>query len=145
MSVKTILLVAALVACNNHDRPQQGSAAPHPSGPVSRFPGSASPATPPPARPAPASSAPAAGGDPCANVGDAVRSIWDRQVADAKDDATKQAARQMGDKAVARLQKHCRADGWSPDVIDCVRHGGVTCTGKMTPAQVQALNADQLQ
>lgn len=139
MSVKSILLVAALVACNNQDRPQQGSAAPHPSGPVSRF------SSPAPASSAPASPAPAAGGDPCANVGDAVRSIWDRQVADAKDDATKQAARQMGDKAVARLQKHCRTDGWSPEVIDCVRHGGVTCTGKMTPAQVQALNADQLQ
>jgi hypothetical protein len=83
--------------------------------------------------------------DPCVHVGDAVRSIWDRQVADAPDDATKQGARQMRDKAVGRLQRHCRADQWSPEVIQCVIGGSATCTNKMTPEQAQKLNSDKLE
>ena len=83
--------------------------------------------------------------DPCAHVGDAVRSIWDRQVRDAPDEPTKQAAQQMGDKAVARLQRHCRDDHWAPEVIQCITGGSATCTNKMTPEQSQKLNADKLE
>jgi hypothetical protein len=115
MSVKTLLLLTLLTACNQAKD----------------------------SKPAPGSAAPAE--DPCAHAGDAVRSIWDRQVADAPDDATKQAAKQMGDKAVARLQRHCRDDHWSPEVIQCVTGGSATCTNKMTPEQAQKLNGDKLE
>jgi hypothetical protein len=115
MPVKTLLLVGLLVACNEAKDTK------------------------------PAGSAAKPAEDPCAHVGDAVRSIWDRQVADAPDDATKQAAKQMGDKAVGRLQRHCRDDHWTPDVIQCVTGGSAACTNKMTPEQAQKLNGDKLE
>jgi hypothetical protein len=74
-----------------------------------------------------------------------VRAIWDRQVADATEPGVKQGAEAMRTKAVSRLQRHCRDDHWSPDVIQCVRAGGATCTNRMTPDQAQKLQADKLE
>jgi len=82
--------------------------------------------------------------DACASVGDGVKAIWARQVADATDPQSKQEAQTTGDKAVARLQRHCRDDHWSPAVIDCVRSGGATCTTQMTPEQAQKLTSDKM-
>jgi hypothetical protein len=83
-------------------------------------------------------------GDPCAGVGDGVRAVWDQQAADATDPQVKQAATDMRDKAVARLVRHCRDDGWSAAVATCVQSGQSTCTNKMTPEQKQKLEADRL-
>jgi len=91
-----------------------------------------------------AASAPRAGSDPCATVGDGVKAIWVRQAADATDRQSKQEALATGDKAVARLQRHCRDDHWSPEVIECVRSGGATCTNQMTPEQAQKLTGDKM-
>jgi len=90
------------------------------------------------------SSAPPSGADPCASVGDGVKAIWARQAADATDPQVKQEARTTGEKAVARLQRHCRDDRWSPAVIDCVRSGGAACTNQMTAEQAQKLTADKM-
>jgi hypothetical protein len=49
----------------------------------------------------------------------------------------------MRDKAVARLIRHCKDDGWSPDAIQCIRAGS-PCPGKMTPEQRQKLEGDKL-
>jgi hypothetical protein len=123
---KLTLLVALFAACNQSRPSSGGSAASGAAGTSA------------------STSAPAAG-DPCATVGEAVKSIWDSQVADATDPQVKQAAQATGDKAVARLQRHCRDDHWSPPVIDCVRSGGATCTNQMTPEQAQKLTADKLE
>jgi hypothetical protein len=129
MPVKLALALALLTACNQtQPAPSKGSAA------TTATTGSAASSS---------SSSPA--DDPCANVGEAVKSIWDRQVADATDPQVKQAAQTMGDKAVARLQRHCRDDHWSPEVISCVRSGSSTCTNKMTPDQAQKLAGDKLE
>jgi hypothetical protein len=132
--VKVALAMLLFAGCNDtRSTPGRSGSAPQAAGASSPEPTSS---------PAPASSAAA---DPCATVGDAVKSIWDRQVADATDPEVKRAAQQMSDKAVARLQKHCRVDHWTPDVIDCVRGGGATCTNRMTPEQAQKLSADKLE
>ncbi|MGE5181929.1 MAG: hypothetical protein ACM31C_07695 [Acidobacteriota bacterium] len=85
----------------------------------------------------------AASTDPCEHVAEGVKAIWDRQVFEATDDATRKAAATMRDKAVARLQRHCREDGWSAEAAECIR-GGSPCPGKLTPAQQQKLQADDL-
>ena len=92
--------------------------------------------------PTAAPAAPAATG--CDGVGEGIRAVWDKQAADATDDATKAAAKAMGDKAVARLVRHCTDDHWSADVIACVRAGGATCTSRMTPDQAGKLASDKL-
>jgi len=122
MSLKLALLISIslVVACNDAKAPS------------------------PAAKQSPATATPPAAGDPCATVGEAVRAIWDRQVADAPDADTKRGAQLMGDKAVARLQKHCRDDHWTPEVIACVRGGSATCTNRMTPEQAQKLGGDKL-
>lgn len=130
MSVKLALVLALAASCNQSK--------PAPSG------GSAGSGSSVPA-PASSSSSSSAAGDACANVGDAVKSIWDRQVADATDPQVKDEAQKMGEKAVGRLQRHCRDDHWSPEVIECVRSGSQTCTSKMTPDQAQKLAGDKLE
>lgn len=125
--MKHALLVLVLAACNEK-----------PTGTPVTTTGSGSAAS------SPTASSPAAG-DPCSAVGEAVRSIWDKQVADATDPETKKGAEQMRDKAVGRLERHCRDDHWSPDVISCVRSGGSTCTNRMTAEQAQKLTADRLE
>ncbi len=86
---------------------------------------------------------PVASGDPCEHVGDGVKAIWDKQVFDATDDATRMAAAKMRDMAVARLQRHCRDDGWTAEAAECIR-GGSPCPGKLTAEQRQKLQADDL-
>lgn len=85
----------------------------------------------------------AADDDPCAHVGEGVRAVWDKQVAEAGDDASRKAAIDMRLKAVHRLERHCHDDKWSPAAAECVRGGG-RCTDKLTPEQQKALAADDL-
>ena len=98
---------------------------------------------PPPAKTQTPTPAPAATGG-CDAVGDGIRAVWDKQAADATDDATRVKAKEFGDKAVNRLVRHCKDDHWSADVIACVRAGGATCTARMTPEQAGNLATDKL-
>jgi len=99
---------------------------------------------PPPPPPKTQTPAPAPAATGCDGVGDGIRAVWDKQAADATDDATRAAAKAMGDKAVNRLVHHCKDDHWSADVIACVRAGGATCTARMTPEQAGNLANDKL-
>lgn len=80
--------------------------------------------------------------DPCATAGDGVRSIWDKQVADADNEDVRKGAQQMRDKLVARIVRHCRDDHWSAAAAACVRGGDAVCNGKLTDAQRKLLADD---
>src|SRR5262245_65171979 len=67
-----------------------------------------------------AAPAPTAG---CDTVGEGVKAIWDKQVADADNDQVRKAASEMRDKVVARLVRHCKEDGWRADAIQRMRGG----------------------
>lgn len=81
--------------------------------------------------------------DPCEHVGDGVKAIWDKQFLDASDDQTRKVVSEMREKAVARLQRHCRDDGWTAEAAECIR-GGSPCPGKLTEDQRKKLQADDL-
>ncbi len=130
-----LALWIALAACQNNP---SSNPSPNPSPSPSPKQTSPSPST----STSTTATAPAAG-DPCEHVGDGVKAIWDKQVADATDDATRKAASEMREKAVARLQRHCREDGWTAEAAECIR-SGTPCPGKLTDAQRQKLQADDL-
>ncbi len=84
-----------------------------------------------------------AGSPGCDTVGDGIKAIWDKQVADADSDQVRKAAMEMREKAVSRLVRHCKEDGWTDEAIQCIR-AGQQCPGKLTPEQHQKLQADDL-
>jgi hypothetical protein len=108
---------------------------------------SSNPSPTPNQKPAPSTSTSTStsttGSPNCATVGEGIKAIWDKQVADADSDQTRKAAEEMREKVVARLVRHCKEDGWSEEAIQCVR-GGQLCPGKLTPEQKQKLEADDL-
>lgn len=141
------LLLGAWLAASVAVGACQGGSSSAPAGAAARHGSSASPNTTMNPRPRGMPEVPnavtAPDEDPCTHVGEGVRAIWDKQVADASDDATRKGAIEMRLKAVTRLERHCHDDKWSAAAAECIRGGG-RCTDKLTPEQQEKLAADNL-
>ncbi|HEU0030862.1 MAG TPA: hypothetical protein VFQ53_09515 [Kofleriaceae bacterium] len=57
----------------------------------------------------------------CASVGNGVRKFWTEKARTAETPEDRAEAEAMGKRSAERLERHCKADGWSADFIICAR------------------------
>jgi hypothetical protein len=70
--------------------------------------------------------------------------VWNKQLAEATTEEAKRGIRDVSDRAVQRLERHCRGEHWATPAIDCVKGGGRDCQATMTAEQWQKLQADPI-
>ena len=79
------------------------------------------------------------GDELCATAGDGTREVWAQEAAKQKSAADRRAAEEAGEKQVARIVRHCKAEHWSAEAIACVRKGTLSCNDVLTPEQRKGL------
>jgi hypothetical protein len=57
----------------------------------------------------------------CATVGDGIRKYWNDVIARSTDPEEQAAARDTAQRGASRMEQHCRADQWNPELITCAR------------------------
>ncbi len=83
----------------------------------------------------------------CETVSRGVETYWANRAATAETAAERVEILQYSGAQAARWRRHCKADGWSTDIITCVRvvfrleDSG--CLQKLTPHQAGALLMDE--
>jgi biopolymer transport protein ExbD len=78
----------------------------------------------------------------CELAGDGVRAYWTKQITLLRNDAKRNYARAMAEMTPARLVRHCKADGWSSQAVECARTANEPCIDLLTPAQQEKLRMD---
>jgi hypothetical protein len=82
----------------------------------------------------------------CSTVSRGIETYWARRAAAAETEAERTEIVEATAVAAARLERHCKADGWSPEIIICVRAvfrlEDSGCMKKFTPEQAGALLMD---
>ena len=83
----------------------------------------------------------------CDTAGDGVKAYWTAKASSAAADAEQQQATAMGNGTAGRMVRHCKADGWSDDVVTCFHAASedaalAGCMRQLTADQQQKLKSD---
>jgi len=82
----------------------------------------------------------------CSTVSRGIESYWAQRAAAAESEAERADIIQITAITAARLERHCKVDAWSPELIICVRAvfrlEDSGCMKKFTPQQAGALLMD---